>query len=79
MSNNDNYLETNGSRVSKLRMQALALHVKGAGLAFAFCTVTLLIILLFMWIGQMLPDRSRETEDPTPFSYVLPVEEIGQA
>ena len=72
MSNNDNILATDADRISKLRSEGLMLHMKGAGYAFAFCTVVLLIILVFMWIGQMLPEESRETEDPTPFSHVLP-------
>ncbi len=74
MSDNDNYLATDADRMSKLRSEGLMLHMKGAGYAFVFCTGLLLIILAMMWIGNMLPEESRETEDPTPFSSVLPVE-----
>ncbi len=76
MSHDREYLRTDGDPVARLREEGLMLHMKGAGYAFIFCTVSLVIILALMWIGNnLLPEESRETEDPTPFSYNLIVDD----
>lgn len=52
-----------------LKGQVLILQLKGAAYAAIFCLVVVLGILAIRWVGGMLPEESRETEDPTPFSY----------
>ena len=69
MSHDRDYLKTDSDPISRLRQEGLMLHMKGAGYAFAFCTVTLIIVLICMWIGRnLLDEQSQEADDPTPWS-----------
>lgn len=71
MSDNHNYLAANENSNFRLRADVFLLMMKGASYAAIGCLALWLIVYVFVWIGQMLPDESRETEDPTPFSYNL--------
>ena len=71
MSDNNDYLRTNQTRSFRLRADILALMLKGASYAAIACVTAWLILAVIMWLGQLLPDESRETEDPTPFSFKL--------
>ena len=63
-----------------LKGQVLILQLKGAAYAAIFCLVVVLGILALAWIGKLLPEASRDTEDPTPFSYYhISVEETASA
>ena len=54
------------------------LQLKGAGYAAIFCLVAVFAIWFLYGVGLLLPEESRETEDPTPFSYNLIVEDTAQ-
>jgi len=71
MKQNHDYLDANDDPTSALKGQVLLLQLKGAGYAAAFCLVLLLFILALAWVGRMLPEDSRFTDDPTPFSSVI--------
>lgn len=69
MNDNSDYLRTKANPNFRLRADVLALMLKGAGYAALACLAIWLVLSVIMWVGQALPDESRETEDPTPFSY----------
>lgn len=71
MKENHDYLSANQDPTSALKGQILMLQLKGAGYAAAFCLIVLLAILALAWLGKLLPEDSRFTEDPTPFSYLV--------
>ena len=71
MSDNHDYLRTGDSGTFRLRADVLALMLKGAGYAALACLAIWALIAVTYWVGTLLPDESRETEDPTPFSYNL--------
>ncbi|MDG1472084.1 MAG: RC-LH1 core complex protein PufX [Ascidiaceihabitans sp.] len=75
MSDNNDYLRTSSDPSFRLRADVLALMLKGAGYAAAFCLVLVFGIWTLYGIGNLLPDESRETEDPTPFSFNLTVKD----
>ena len=70
MSDNHDYLNP-GSGTTRLRADALLLMLKGAGYAFLFCMALWLTFAVLAGIGRMLPEESRETEDPTPVSFMV--------
>lgn len=74
MSDNNDYLRT-GEGDFRLRADVMALMLKGAGYAALFCIAVGFFIWVTYAIGLLLPEESRETEDPTPFSYNLTVED----
>ncbi|MEM6594324.1 MAG: RC-LH1 core complex protein PufX [Pseudomonadota bacterium] len=76
---NHDYL--GGSKDPNLQLKAdvLMLQLKGAGYAAAFCLIALITIYVLYGIGLLLPDEAREADDPTPFSYVLPQDEVTRA
>lgn len=78
MSDNDDYLRTGANRNFRLSADVLGLMLKGASYAAVFCLVIWLSITAIYWVGGLLPDESRETEDPTPFSFLLNDHEIKQ-
>ena len=78
MSDNHDYLRTNASRSFRLRADVLSLMLKGAGYAAIFCLVIWFGLTVIYWVGNLLPDESRETEDPTPFSFILSDQDISQ-
>lgn len=79
MSDNNDYLRTNVNRSFRLRADVLSLMLKGAGYAAVFCIVIWFAITAIYWVGGLLPEESRETEDPTPFSFFLSDPAITQA
>lgn len=68
MSDNHDYLRT-GDGDFRLRADVLALMLKGAGYAAIFCLAVGFFIWVLYAVGLLLPEESRDTEDPTPFSY----------
>ncbi len=73
MTDNNDYLRT-GDGDFRLRADVLALMMKGAGYALVFCLVMGFFVWIFYAIGLLLPEESKEAEDPTPFSYNLTIE-----
>lgn len=73
MSDNNDYLRTSGGDF-RLRADVLALMLKGAGYAALFCVAVGFLIWITYAIGLLLPEESKEADDPTPFSYNLRVE-----
>ena len=73
MSNNHDYLGTHESPKFRLTADVTALMLKGAGYAAVFCLALWFCIWAVAAIGRLLPEESRETPDPTPFSMVLPL------
>ena len=71
MSDNHEYLRGGSNRDLRIHADVTALMLKGAGYAMAFCLVVWFGIWVFIAIGKMLPEESRETEDPTPYSEML--------
>lgn len=69
MSNKDDFLGTGENRKFRLSADILMLQMKGAGYAAVVCIAVVLGIWALATIGKMLPEESRETEDPTPVSY----------
>jgi predicted MFS family arabinose efflux permease len=50
--------------------------LKGAGYAVVFCLVISFGLTALVWVGKMLPEQSRETPDPSPFSFNLTEEKF---
>ena len=75
MKNNHDYLGADGDPTTALKGQVLILQLKGAGYAAIFCLAVVLGILALAWVGKLLPEESRDTEDPTPFSYNVIVDQ----
>ena len=69
MSDNNDYLRT-GSSDFRLKADVMALMLKGAGYAALVCFVFGLCLWLLASLGMILPEQSRETPDPTPYSHV---------
>ncbi|WP_293441838.1 RC-LH1 core complex protein PufX [Planktotalea sp.] len=76
MSDNHDYLGTGNK--SRLTADATFLMLKGAGYAMMFCLVIWVSLVALQGIGLLLPEESRETEDPTPFSHLLSDPAINQ-
>ena len=70
MSDNHDYLRT-GAGSFRLRADILALMMKGAGYGLIFCLGLWLCIAVIAGIGKLLPDASRDTPDPTPWSHMI--------
>jgi hypothetical protein len=75
MQENHDYLGAKEDPNIALKGQVLILQLKGAGYAAIFCLALVLGVLALAWIGKLLPSESRDTEDPTPFSYIRIVED----
>jgi hypothetical protein len=71
--NNADYLRT-GDRSFRLRADVFLLMMKGAGFAAIFCLAVGFFLGMTIWIGGKLPAESKEADDPTPLSFVLPAE-----
>lgn len=71
MSDHNDYLRTGDDKTFRLRADVMSLMLKGAGYAAVFCLVIWFGLAALVWVGKMLPDESRETQDPTPFSFYL--------
>lgn len=78
MTDNNDYLRT-GDGNFRLRADVLALMLKGAGYAAIFCVVVGFFVWVFYALGLLLPEDSRDTDDPTPFSYNLTIEDAQRA
>lgn len=78
MTDNNDYLRT-GDGDFRLRADILALMMKGAGYALVFCLALGFVIWVTYAIGSILPEQSKEADDPTPFSYNLSVEDVQRA
>ncbi len=78
MSDNNDYLRTNASGSFRLRADVLALMMKGAGYAAIFCLVIWFSIAVIYGVGKLLPPESRDTQDPTPYSFNLTVPSVVQ-
>ena len=76
MSDQNDYLRTGGDRRFRLRADGLSLMLKGAGYAVVFCLVISFGLTALVWAGKMLPEQSRETPDPPPFSFNLTEEKF---
>ena len=76
MSDNHDYLGTGNT--SRLTADATFLMLKGAGYAMMLCLVIWVSLVALQGIGLLLPEESRETEDPTPFSHLLSDPAINQ-
>ncbi|APE45715.1 hypothetical protein BOO69_19370 (plasmid) [Sulfitobacter alexandrii] len=78
MSDNNDFLRT-GSGNFRLRADVTALMLKGAGYAALVCVVVGLCLWLLAALGLLLPEQSRDTPDPTPYSDVpaLRASDIG--
>jgi len=70
MSDNNDFLRT-GEGNFRLRADALALMLKGAGYAALFCVAVGLVYWIIYGVSLLLPPESKEADDPTPFSYHL--------
>lgn len=75
MTDNNDYLRTGDNARFRLSADVLMLMLKGAGYALVFCVAVWFTLWAIIAVGKLLPEESREAEDPTPFSYVLPVED----
>ncbi len=53
---------------TRLTADITYLMLKGAGYGAALCLAIWLVIAVIAGIGQALPDESRDTQDPTPWS-----------
>ncbi|KIN70031.1 putative PufX [Sulfitobacter noctilucicola] len=78
MTDNNDYLRT-GDSTFRLRADVLALMLKGAGYAALFCFVVGFFIWVIYAVGLLLPEESKEADDPTPYSYNLTVGTDQQA
>lgn len=71
MKENHDYLMATQDSKSMLKGQILMLQLRGAKYAAAFCLIIVLAILALAWIGNLLPEDSRFTPDPTPLSFYM--------
>lgn len=71
MSVNHDYLKSGSDHQLHLGANITVLMLKGAGYAMAFCIAIWVLFAAMYWVGKLLPEESRDTEDPTPFSYDL--------
>lgn len=78
MTDNNDLLRTGGSTSERLRADGLALMLKGAGYAAVAVLVIWFGLTVMFWIGKALPDASRDTPDPTPFSFYLTDQTVAQ-
>ena len=78
MTDNHNYLGMDRDPKLKLKADVLMLQLKGAGYAAIFCLVAVFAIWFLYGVGLLLPEESRDTPDPAPFSYMLTVEDTAQ-
>ena len=79
MSDETNYLGTKSDPQLRLKSDVLMLQLKGAGYAAVFCIACALAVTGLWAVGLLLPEESKEADDPTPFSYVVPAEDIRRA
>ncbi len=79
MSDNNDFLRTTSDNSFRLRADVLALMLKGAGYAAVFVLVIWAVMAAIYGAGKLLPEESRDTPDPTPFSYNLTVQMDDQA
>ncbi len=79
MTDNQDYLGMDHDPKLRLKANVLMLQLKGAGYAAIFCLVAAFAIWVLYAIGLLLPEESRDRPDPTPFSYMLSVDENGHA
>lgn len=73
MTENHDYLGTADNPRMRLSGEVLILMLKGAGYAAIFCLVTWFTIWAIYAVGLLLPEESKEADDPTPFSYEMTV------
>lgn len=73
MTGNHDYLGNADNPKLRLSGDVLILMLKGAGYAAIFCLATWFFIWALYAIGMMLPEESKEAEDPTPFSFEMTV------
>lgn len=76
MTDNHEYLKTHTSPTARLRADVLMLMLKGAGYAAIFCLVLWFGLTAIYWVGNALPDASRDTPDPTPTSFYMADEPV---
>lgn len=79
MTDNNDYLRTGDDRNLRLSGEVLMLMLKGAGYAAAACIIAAFAIWAMYGVGLLLPEESRDTEDPTPFSYNFVIEDTDYA
>lgn len=79
MTDNHDYLGMERDPSLQLKASVLMLQLKGAGYAAIFCLIAVFAIWALYGIGLLLPEESKERPDPTPFTYVLPAEEVARA
>jgi len=79
MSDELNYLGTKADPQLRLKSDVLMLQLKGAGYAAVFCIICALAVTGLWAVGLLLPAESKEADDPTPFTYILPTEEVRRA
>lgn len=77
MSDND-FLRTGTNKSFRMRADVLALMLKGAGYAAIAVLAIWLTFAIFAGLGKLLPEESRDTEDPTPSSFNLTDQVIQQ-
>ena len=65
MTENHDYLGTSADPKLRLRVDVLALMLKGAGYAAVFCLVVGVFLAVTIWIGKALPAESKEAPDPS--------------
>lgn len=79
MSDNHDYLRTGEHPNFRLSAEVLLLMMKGAGYALVFCLAVWFCIAVLAAIGRILPEESRETSDPTPYSFYLSAPQVPTA
>lgn len=78
MTENHDYLTRGENKNFRMSSEILLLMLKGAGYAAVACLALWFLIAAIFWVGKMLPEESRETEDPTPYSFILTDSNIAQ-
>ena len=71
MSDNHDYLRSGEDSSFRLRADVTMLMLRGGSYAAIFCLVMLILVWGLYGIGLLLPEESRDTPDPTPFSQVI--------
>ena len=70
MSDNHDYLRTSSGNF-RLKADITSLMLKGAGYAAIFCLALMILWWVIVGIGALLPEESKEADDPTPLSGLI--------
>jgi hypothetical protein len=67
------------SSLFKRQMEIAGLMLRGAAFGGAIFFGSLIFVWIFVAIGNLLPEESKQADDPTPWSYLAPAPDADRA